>query len=550
MAKIKFDPAATPLNQEHYGFTFQRNAYGHSMFPAGKNDRKRYPLQHEKMQYLSKAIRNWRNMSTATKNAWNLFAATFPQPTETDPNQYLSGYQLFIKRNYYRFLHEGIEFDFLYEPELSELPVPNFEAHIADDGMCIDVTEEYIRNHGILPKVGQFIICRIIPMATDSGQFFAPLIATLEVQEVYIDGLITSFHFSPIPEKIVFSLYMSRPVYESNQYAGTKFRYMGCFKPTKFIQLTDTPDSYEAQAGKIVAVKDDETGLEFIDAAGCEVCPPVPGPADAGKVIVVNPAGDGYELAEGGGGGLNCDDLLDCGIIQSILSAINNSFPVVSPPEITSAPQVNFGLLYNWFVLTSPLLPPLGSGFVAPSQSDWWGLFYYAGDNSYTKGIGKLQLPDLNFWFSLLPTVTNLLYFNAKGPGEIQPATGTFSGFKQFMYIMYADNLSRVGKIEYNSDAAVLSVSGRTGRMGASIRLIRKPSPFPNGTVGALIGNTGRIYKTVTINGVEWMAENLAETHFNNGVEIPIANSPAEWPTSPTHTLPFAAAPDYSLDLV
>jgi len=48
MAKLKYDPSATPLNKEHYGYTFQRNKFGFSMFPAQKNDRKRYPQQWEK----------------------------------------------------------------------------------------------------------------------------------------------------------------------------------------------------------------------------------------------------------------------------------------------------------------------------------------------------------------------------------------------------------------------------------------------------------------------------------------------------------------------
>ncbi|MFA5360326.1 MAG: hypothetical protein WC349_05255, partial [Patescibacteria group bacterium] len=41
---------------------------------------------------------------------------------------------------------------------------------------------------------------------------------------------------------------------------------------TDFLGLTDTPDSYAGSAGKVVAVKGDATGLEFITAAGGEKC--------------------------------------------------------------------------------------------------------------------------------------------------------------------------------------------------------------------------------------------------------------------------------------
>jgi hypothetical protein len=37
---------------------------------------------------------------------------------------------------------------------------------------------------------------------------------------------------------------------------------------TAFIQLTDAPDDYTSQGGKVVAVKEDETGLEFIEGGG------------------------------------------------------------------------------------------------------------------------------------------------------------------------------------------------------------------------------------------------------------------------------------------
>lgn len=268
MARLKYADGVPPLRKEQKGYTFQSNHYGQSTFPGQKNDRKRYPQQWYRQQCNQKAVRNWRNMPAEVKQRWNAYAMNFPEPTKADPNKFISGYQHFVKRNFYRFLHDGIEAEFIVDPKPEILPAPEFEISITDTGTCIDMTEEYIRNFGLLPKIGQFIIVRILPMAIESGQFFAPLIATLEVQELRFDGLICTFEFINPPKGIVFSLYASFPVYESEKYPGTKFRYMGCFKPSTFLQLTDTPATYEGQAGKVPVVAPEEDRLIFENVSG------------------------------------------------------------------------------------------------------------------------------------------------------------------------------------------------------------------------------------------------------------------------------------------
>lgn len=43
---------------------------------------------------------------------------------------------------------------------------------------------------------------------------------------------------------------------------------IGCGGVTQFLSLTDAPNTYEGSEGKVVAVKEDGTGLEFVDAVG------------------------------------------------------------------------------------------------------------------------------------------------------------------------------------------------------------------------------------------------------------------------------------------
>jgi len=490
------------------------------MFPAQKNDRKRYPLQWEKMQYMSKTIRNWRNLSKTIKDAWSTFAATYR-------------YQLFLKRYFYYFMHEGITEDFNLYPELAQLPDPEFSVDLIEDGPCIDVTPEYIRNFGILPEVGQFVICRIIPISANSAQFFAPLVATLEVKAVYMDGLMLSFDFSANFDNIVFSLYLSKPVWESVKYPGTKFRYMGCFKPTNFIQLSDTPETYEGQAGKKVVVNETEDAVIFTDDNGCEYCLPTPTEADAGKVVTVNPDGDGYINEESGGGSFDCDDLLECNVFTELQSQIDSIINWLTNSGQTSIPPINFGLLYNRLAIldTRQLLP---DGFSVPTKTQWSDLFNYF--PSSVEAAYALCEKSPNYWLYILNN-TNSAHFNARGAGTRRYNDYAFYGLLSFSYYHVLDYTTYAARIEngitnplyYYKTTSGLSV--RALKTNLSAREQTLPD-FASGN--PVTGHNGNIYRTVKINGFIWLADNLAETHYKNGDAIPQITDATEWKNATT----------------
>ena len=143
MARIKYAPGEEPLRNEHQGFTFQPNHYGQSMLSSQKNDRRRGTLQKKRMQNLQKAVRFWRTMPAATQEAWNTFAATYPQASRRNPAQYLTGYQLFIRRNSYCFLNHGIESNFMEAPSMDEIFPDTFSYEIHRDGEKLYLNYEF-----------------------------------------------------------------------------------------------------------------------------------------------------------------------------------------------------------------------------------------------------------------------------------------------------------------------------------------------------------------------------------------------------------------------
>lgn len=265
MARIKYAEGVEPIVNEHSGFTFQKTRQANVMLSSQKNERNRYRRQNNKKLNLMAAVGHWRNLPTGDKENWQAFAAAFPQPSKRNPELFLTGYQLFIKRQHYLFLNEGITEPFMTAPMSEELPVVPVVFVIDQTENCIDVTAPYIDNFGLLPSPGQWLLFKCIPIALQSGQFYEPILMNLQVQNIYIDGMFVSLSIPETAKGVVWSIFLSKPYSRSVTYSGTKTRYMGCFTTKTFLGLTDTPNSYDGEGGLYVAVREDETGLEFVN---------------------------------------------------------------------------------------------------------------------------------------------------------------------------------------------------------------------------------------------------------------------------------------------
>ena len=490
MAKVKYSTGITPIRNEHHGFTFQSSRSGATMMKSQANDRARYMNQKNKQVNILKAVRGWKQMSGANKLAWTNFATTYPQPCRKDPTKFLSGYQLFLKRNHYLFLNEGIEEPFMEAPLMNALTLTTINFSVSQMDNCADVTEAYLKNFGMLPTPGDIVLFQCLPMAVDTGQFFTPIKQQLSVTATYFDGMFLSFILPPSLEHIVFSIYLSKPINQSVNYTGTKIRYMGCFTTKTFLSLTDTPSSYTGQAGKVATVNATENALEFTTP---------------------------------GGGGLTCADLVNCPTIISmlatdalLLAAINY---IITQLPLTA---INYGYLYNGYCMLDAKGIVKAPWLLLP-DSFLNILFTGTGSGGKLKEIGTAH------WTTPNTGAIDLIAFNWRGSGR-RETDGSYLYQNQFSYIWCKppSGSTYIGHFaSYNS--ANISTSTMSLKYGNALRCYRPNVVAPNGTFGVYVGNDNKRYKTIIYNNNEFICNHLAETMFNDGTLIPVETSNSNW---------------------
>lgn len=489
MARIQYAPGVTPITKEHCGCTFQSGRAANTMSKAQANDRNRNGKQNNKKIFLINATNHWRTLSPGIKAAWSNFAATYPQPTKRNPLVSLSGYQNFIKRAYYLFLNYGIGTIFDEPPLMQALTVDPVTFSIDQSENCIDCSTAYIANFGMLPKAGDILLLRVIPMAVSSGQYFEPIEEPIECTAVYIDGLFLSLHFPSSRENIVYSIFLSKPVNPSISYIGTKTRYMGCFTSKKFIDLSDTPKTYVGQAG---------------------------------KVATVNPAEDGLIFSTPSSGGITCADLPSCSKIISMDSLSTSILNLLIQSQVTSSIPINFGNLYNWKTVTdAKSIAPLGTRVL--TQNDWQAI--QTGLGGQTSGGCYAKDQSLQFWSSFRPTSLNTLKLNWRGNG-LRSTSGAFSN-------MYANGYCW-SSTQYDSTQAYAALCVATDDTfkidiaykgwGLPIRLVRNDQKLL-----PIIGNDGTIYRVARVGSLVITADNIIETKFRDGSLIPFVTDNAIW---------------------
>ena len=497
MAIIKYAPGVTPMRNEHSGYTFQSGRSANTMMKAQANDRERNQNQKNRQINLMRCTREWRTMTPAIRTAWINFATAYPQACKKNPLKFLTGYQLFLKRNHYLFLNEGITEPFMEAPLMQSLAITSLSFNIDQLDNCIDVTDAYIKSFGILPTAGDTLLFFCLPMALRSGQFFTPIRLNLTVSAVYIDGLFLSIILPADVPEIVFSIYLSLPINKSVTYTGTKTRYMGCFTTKTFLALTDTPSSYAGQAGKVATVNPSENALIFTTP---------------------------------GGGGITCADLVNCPTIISIINNINNIISTVLTCGSCSIPPVRYGTMYNGWSFDD-VRNIAGAGWRVmkfyPTPSDVTTINTFLGGAAVSGG--KLKLTGTSFWSAPNTGADNSAKFNLMPNGYVDNL-GAIQQFGLKSSLGLSNSSPYFYQYSAAYDSTISTFYSIISRLyGYGCRLVKLSTSLTNGQTGSYTGNDGKVYRTICIGSLEITADNLNETKFADGSAIPLATTAAQW---------------------
>ncbi len=195
-----------------------------------------------------------------------------------------------------------------------------------------------------------------------------------------------------------------------------------------------------------------------------------------------------------------------------------------------------YGYIYNSYAAQATGDNSLASDtdWRVPSNDDWNALITTLGGSSVAgeKMKSTREDPDPHPRWNSGVVATDEVNFAGHG-GGYRGATGT-----SFQYLGIAGYYYSSAGSHIKLDRGLASVAGpitASPGYGFSVRLVR------DATVGEISGKSdgdycdlyagsdGRLYKTVYIDGLVWLAENLAETKFRDGTDISKVDDDGEW---------------------
>ena len=185
-----------------------------------------------------------------------------------------------------------------------------------------------------------------------------------------------------------------------------------------------------------------------------------------------------------------------------------------------------YGALYNWYAATD-VRNICASGWHVPTYADYLALVAYNGgvDNL----ADKLRLLD-EYWDVSTVGGTNEYNFNSRAAGFRNHLTGAFGNI-QYYHLIWLSNSGTLYYIEILNNYHDGSGFSGTGfeEKGISVRPIKDSTTLSHGETGTYTGNDGKVYRTICIGTQEWVADNLCETKYRNGEDIPVVTDNAAW---------------------
>jgi len=191
--------------------------------------------------------------------------------------------------------------------------------------------------------------------------------------------------------------------------------------------------------------------------------------------------------------------------------------------------DIKYGPLYNWYATTDGR-NITADGWEVPSAANISTFITYLGGDSVAGG--KLKETGFIYFDSPNDGATNEAGFNARGSGYRKYSPVVFEQFKKDAYYWASNSYNTlfaygVFLTNINDNTTQFNLGHKTS--GYSLRLIKTTTTLSDGETGTYTGNDGKVYRTICIGTQEWLADNLAETKFRNGDDIPIVTDNSEW---------------------
>lgn len=186
--------------------------------------------------------------------------------------------------------------------------------------------------------------------------------------------------------------------------------------------------------------------------------------------------------------------------------------------------NVKFGLLYNPYVIFDSR-NLFASGWQMVNVNDIGAIRAFSG-NAGTVG---LKLKHETAWTGET-TNTNEYKMNFK-PSGWRNVDGFFSNYDCMNFCKYGTDTWRFGyyALGYNQPAVPTGWIVFGSNQGYSVRGRKTTTTLTHGQTGTYTGNDGKVYRTVCINNIEYIADALAETKFRTGEPIPEVTANAAW---------------------
>jgi uncharacterized protein (TIGR02145 family) len=213
----------------------------------------------------------------------------------------------------------------------------------------------------------------------------------------------------------------------------------------------------------------------------------------------------------------------------------NNKYLIANEKYLTGTIPLDvsipfYGLLYNWYVVETNILAPIG--WHVPSASEFEILTNFLGGELVAGG--KLKEAGTTHWVEPNEGATNESDFTGLPSGLRYESTG--SGMFDLITTEGYFWTSTVNLDNTGADSFILETNTESSNInpevflnfGFPVRCIRDTSS------GWIVGETitdydGNTYNTIKIGNQIWTKQNLAVTHYNEGTIIPEVTDPDTW---------------------